>query len=366
MAEVHIVEPTLADQAGHCHGYVQSLVEANSSEDLKLHVWLDRRGDQLYSGLPIQKHTYFSQRWRQYQKWWCLRSLLRDQKHIFIPTAGRIDLLYLNWLLRSEKHTGKIFLHFHQFRVTDEKIKLLKKIAKRHPEFIMMAPTEGLLSLFQACGFSHCEYVPCPSYAPQEESGKNPAQFEKVIFAGAARSDKGFSEVVRFAEYITERSPSISLEFQISPPHSGRYDKASEAALSQLKNLPHPHLVLHEKTLDHAAYQALYVNAIGLLIYDPTSYRHKFSGIALDAFYAGCPVIAMADTWAGDTTKRFEAGIVITERSPEDIFLAMETIRKNYLYYHHNAKEAGRVLQKEHDPRNTWRVIKAYLSMSDS
>src|SRR3990167_5014664 len=103
MAEVHIVEPTLADQAGHCHGYVQSLVEANSSEDLKLHVWLDRRGDQLYSGLPIQKHTYFSQRWRQYQKWWCLRSLLRNQKHIFIPTAGRIDLLYLNWLLHNEK-----------------------------------------------------------------------------------------------------------------------------------------------------------------------------------------------------------------------------------------------------------------------
>ncbi len=363
--ELHLLEPTLADQTGHCHGYVQSLIEANRAQDLALHVWLDRRGRHLYSGLPIHSHGYFSRRLRQWQKLWCLRSLIKSQQNIFIPTAGRTDLVYLNWLLKGKKYSGKIFLHFHQFKATSKKMALLKRIAAAHPQFIIMTPTEGLSVIFKESGFLNCEWVPCPGYAPRSHPDNKNPQFGKIIFAGAARSDKGFPEVVRFVEYMTQRLPSVRFEIQISPPHSGRYDKASESALSRLKNVTHPNLVLHERTLGRGAYQALFTNAICLLTYDPDSYRHKFSGVALDAFYAGCPVISVVNTWTGETTKRFEAGIALTHRSPENMFIALQTIRKNYAHYQKNAKHASTILQQEHSPQNTLRTIKKYLDQTN-
>lgn len=362
MAELHLIEPTLADQTGHCHGYIQSLIEANQIFGLTLHVWLDRRGEHLYSGMPmIHSHGYFSRRLRQVKKWWCLRALIKSQKNIFIPTAGRTDLIYLNNLLNNHSYSGKIFLNFHQFKTTNKKVKLVKRMAVAHPELIIVAPTVGLLDIFKKSGFLRCEHVPCPTYAPRLMQDSKSVQFEKVIFAGAARADKGFPEVVRFIEFMEKRLPSICFEIQISPPHSGRYDKSSEISVSRLKNIGYKNLIVHEKTLELERYQNLFINSICLLIYDADSYRNKFSGVTLDAFYAGCPVISVASTWAGDATERFKAGIAITDRSPESIFNAFTTIRENYHYYCANAKHAGELLRKEHDPQNVLGTIKKYM-----
>ena len=163
---MHIVEPTLADQAGHCHGYVQSLVYANSTFYYDFHIWLDHQGSGLFQVERCHIRPYFRRRWCKIQKFFHLRSLIQCNKTIFIPTAGRIDLIYLNRILNKKRYHGKIFLHFHQFKITDKKISLLEKIAKHYPEFILMAPTERLLNIFRKSGFRNCEQVSCLTYPP--------------------------------------------------------------------------------------------------------------------------------------------------------------------------------------------------------
>ncbi|WP_267257069.1 glycosyltransferase [Coxiella endosymbiont of Ornithodoros maritimus] len=356
MRELHIIEPTLADQTGHCHAYVHSLIQANAAFKYDLHVWLNRRGCTLYPGARVRFRPYFRHRWRKLQKFFCLRSLLCSGKTIFIPTAGRIDLIYLDWLLKEKKYEGKLFLHFHQFKVSEKKMALLKKIAKKNPEFIMMAPTAKLLTIFQESGFQHCELVACPTYgAPLRSLEEN--SFKKVVYAGAARVDKGFPEVVSFLEYLAEKEKSLPIELQISPPFSGRYDEKSKATLLRLANIPLSKLIIHDRALDQADYQRLFIGGIGLLVYDGVSYQDKFSGVTLDALYAGCPIITVNNTWMGEVVERFQAGKVIDYRSPECIYEALCLIRCDYARFQENAKRAGKILSREHDPANTLKII---------
>ena len=363
MAKLHIIEPTLADQAGHCHGYVQGLIEANQQVGYRLHVWLDKRGHHLYANEDCEVHPYFNRQLRQWQKLFCLRRLFNQQEIMFIPTAQRIDLIYLTWLLRqsSRKYQQKFFLHFHQFKINSKKEALLKKIAQHQENFVILAPTQGLLDIFQQAGFMQGEKVPCPGYSPtRANQSRTEPVFNKVIYAGAARADKGFPELVAFVEYLAAQSVTLPLEIQVSPPFSGRYDEKSQQALKQLKKLSLPSVILHEKTLEKETYQNLFCHAICLLIYDPSSYRDKFSGVTLDAFYAGCPVISVEKTWAGDMTERFQAGVVLANRSAENVWQALQHIRENYLFYTKNAQRAGEVLRREHDPINTLRAIEKY------
>lgn len=357
--ELHIIEPTLTDQAGHCHSYVQSLICANGAFKYTLHIWLDRRGRHLYSKYSnelCQLHPYFLYQLRKIQKFFCLRSLIRANKTIFIPTAGRIDLVHLNSILKGKKYPGKVFLHFHQFKTSDKKINLLKKVAHCHPEFIVMAPTADLISIFQESGFCNSVQVPCPGYPPLLQN-RTVSSFKKVIYAGAARSDKGFPEVVCFLEYLSQMEKNTVFEIQASPPSSGQYDKKSKMALFRLKNLHLAKLIVHESTLDQKEYQKLFTGAICLLIYDLESYRNKFSGVALDALYAGCPLITISGAWIGEVTQQFKAGVALTDCSPPSIYEALVKIRQNYTKFHENAREAGEILMEQHDPENTFTII---------
>lgn len=105
--------------------------------------------------------------------------------------------------------------------------------------------------------------------------------------------------------------------------------------------------------LAQTQYQALFTNAICLLIYDINNYHDKFSGVVLDACYAGCPIITVANTWMGDTVNRFNAGIVLNNCTPAHILTAVKTIQQNYSFYASNADQAAITLAKEHDPKNT-------------
>ena len=361
MTALHIVEPTLADQAGHCYGYVQSLVRANAAFGFDMHLWLDRRAKGLLTGEECVVHPYFYRRWRKIQKFFCFRALLKAKQSLFIPTAGRIDLVYLDRLLGTKQHDQAVFLHFHQFRMTPKKQILLKRIARRHPEFVIMAPTQKLLSLFQASGFKHCEYVPRPGYEPKTRAPEGLGPCEKLIYAGAARVDKGFPQVVDAVEYLTSQASQLPIELQVSPPASGRYDAVSEQALLKLKRCSNPQLTLHERTLSREAYQRLFDNAVCLLIYDVDSYRNKFSGVALDAFLAGSPVVSVVGTWAGEMVQKFNAGIVLEDRSPQSVHSAVKSILDHYSHYRENARRAGEELQKAHDPANTLMAIGKYL-----
>lgn len=351
MLTLNLIEPTLYDQTGHSFSYVQSLIKANT--DFRIRVWLDRRGQKLLDGLSCTARPFFFRPLRQLQKVFLYRKLLAQPCAIFIGTSELWDLRILAYLSGKTRVKATVFLHFHQFRRTPKKLSILRRVATKTFNFHILAPTDKLLKVFKQHGFINYAVIPCPTYLPNLLKDQTPAQFKKVLYAGAARKDKGFPRVVQLIQYLRARHNNMVFEIQISPPSSQRYDNATQIALSQLQALPSMNLILHRETLGQERYLRLFRNSICLLLYDHKEYKDKFSGVTLDAFYAGCPIITAKNTWMGDVAERYGAGIALASYEIVNIQRAIETIISNYATYHANAKQAAQQLAAVHDPKNT-------------
>ena len=96
----------------------------------------------------------------------------------------------------------------------------------------------------------------------------------------------------------------------------------------------------------------MFDGAIVLQPYAREDFADRVSGVTLDAFSAGAPVIATAGTWMGRAVCRFAAGAAVADLSPPALLSAVDTIRADYSRYHRNALEAGRTLQEEHNARH--------------
>ncbi|HSX20427.1 MAG TPA: glycosyltransferase [Gammaproteobacteria bacterium] len=361
---LNLIEPTLFDQTGHGYSYVHSLLTANQTFPFAAHVWLDKRGAGLLSDSLCTTHAYFWRPLRQVQKVFLYVKLLMQANIIFVCTSDLWDLKLLAFYAQLFKSKSKIFLHFHQFKQTNKKLAALRKLAGN--EYVtILAPTEKLLNVFRGAGFVNCHVVPCPTFAPPQGSAPRSHTLGvlggddkiKVLYAGAARSDKGFPLVVQLLQDLRRRNIDVPFEVQISTPNSQRYDHATESALQTLRAIPTHNLTLHEHTLDQSQYLNLFNNAICLLLYDQSGYNDKFSGVTLDAFYAGCPIITIQDTWMGDTAVKYDAGIALANYELATIEAAINKILNNYAHYHANAKAAAQQLRDLHDPKNTLQNI---------
>jgi glycosyltransferase involved in cell wall biosynthesis len=360
---LNIIEPTLQNEAGHCSGYIKSLLEANKKANLEIKLWIGRKGKKLFSKYDETVNGLFYHKLRRIQQFLLYSRLIKKNEAIFIPTAGQIDLRMLDWLLKDQKKAD-VFLHFHQYKANPKKIFDLCKIAKNHPEFNILAPTENLLSIFIDCGFKNCKVVPCPTYSRISTNIKYSYKFSKILYAGAARNDKGFTQVTNLVEYLAAEKKTIRVVVQISHNHKGTFDNLTEQAIIKLKKCNYPFLTLHEESLNQEKYQAFFEDAICLQLYDVKSYANKFSGITLDSLYAGCPIITTNGTWISDTVKRFNAGIVIENPSPDIVYQAIRRIISTFAEIQNNALQAGKILNKEHDPLYTLEVIKQMLKTS--
>lgn len=360
MFTLNLIEPTLYDQTGHSFSYVQSLINANS--EFTMRVWMDKRGRGLFDNYKCIAKPYFVRAFRQIQKVFLYKKLLSEPGAIFVGTSELWDLRVLAYLSGKMHVKACVFLHFHQFRKTPKKLAILKRIAAKAFNFHILSPTDKLLKVFKDHGFINYAVVPCPTYLPRTKSDQAPGHFKKVLYAGAARKDKGFPLVVSFLQYLRSRQINTVFEIQISPPSSQRYDNATQIALSQLQALPRNNLILHKDTLNQEQYLRLFRNSICLLLYDQKEYQDKFSGIALDAFYAGCPIITAKHTWMGDVAEHYGAGIALEKYEIASIQQAIDDIKDNYAAYHAKAKQAATKLAAAHDPKNTLAYVQSVLS----
>ena len=135
----------------------------------------------------------------------------------------------------------------------------------------------------------------------------------------------------------------------------------TQQALKILENLPQKNVRLHKITLNYEKYQKQFQNAICLLVYDVELYEDKFSAVALDALYAGCPLITVPNTWMGEVVLQYQAGILVDDRTPKTLYQALQTIKANYAQYRENARTAGQQLAKTHDPKCTLQLVKDLL-----
>lgn len=356
---LNIIEPTLFDQTGHSYSYVQSLLQANKEFGYTVKVWCDQRGRDLFAEQACSVQPYFKRALRQAQKLWLYLKLIRKPGIIFIGTSDLWDLKIMACLVSIFHPQAKVCLHFHQFKQTPEKLNALREIAQQQHRLHIFTPTEKLSQIFTNNGFEQCTVVPCPTFTPPRTIDQTTGEFKKVLYAGAARSDKGFPTVVQLLAFLRANDINTPFEMQISAPNSQRYDQATTKALQILPTIDAHNLTLHRHTLDQTQYLNLFNNSICLLIYDQENYKDKFSGIALDAFYAGCPIITVKNTWMGETAEKYNAGIALDNLDMPNINAAIETIIQNYAVYNANAKQAAVELQQLHDPRHTLALLSA-------
>ena len=358
MGRIDIVEPTLSSEAGHCHSFVESVCAARREGEDGITLYAGSRARlPRIEGLGVRVVPYFHRRIRKPEAFLLYRKLLRGPGRIFVPTAGRADLTMLSLAAGRSIPPGKAFLYFHWVKPDPSKRDFFRRASGRQPGLTLMGPTETVAGVFRECGFRDVRVVPYPASPEPVEAAGAGGVFRHVLFAGAARRDKGFPAVVDLVRLLSDAGSGIPMVVQASPEHYGKFDDGIPAELDRLAKASSARLTIVPETLGAAEYRAMFDGAIVLQPYSRDDFADRISGVTLDAFSAGAPVIATAGTWMARAALRFGAGVAIEDLSPASILSAVEGVRAEYPRFRRNALEAGSALRKEHDARRLLEVL---------
>ena len=355
---IHIVEPTLETEAGHCHSFVESLCRAAGGNPPSMCIWAGSRArlPRLESS-GIMVRPYFHRRFRRLQQYFLLRKLIKGPGRIFIPTGGRIDLVLLDRAAGREIPPGKAYLYAHWVRPTAAKEDSFRKVARKQPHIIILAPTPSIGEVFSRCGFARTKIVPYPITPREEVPDVSSAGFRHLLFAGGARQDKGFPAMVDLVAFLAETGSDIPVVVQASADHYDRFDPETKADLIRLQSTRYHALRVVWETLEPPAYSDLFRGAICLQPYRRGDFADRISGVTLDALSAGCPVVATDGTWMARVVRLFDAGREVGDLSPESLMAAVNDIRSDYGRYRKNAARAGVTLQEENSGRHLLSIL---------
>jgi hypothetical protein len=351
---INVIEPTLKDETGHCYSFIQSISLAAPTQQFRL--WTAREFKGSFASANLKVERWFSRRIRRLQAFFLYRRLLKEPGRILIATAGRTDLLLLDWA-RRRIPAGKVYLYFHWFRDSEKKRRLLQRIAERHPSLVILGPTRSVVSTFTECGFKNTLITPYP-ITPVERGALRPVHaFRYLLFAGAARKDKGFHLLADFIVHCADCQAEVPVTIQTSSAHYDKYDAETTLALKAIRAADYPHLTEVTGTLFQAQYLDLFPGAICIQLYDRADFVDRISGITLDALSNGAPIVTLSGTWIADMVKRFDAGIVLEEPESESILAAVRQIAASYDSYRERAYAAGEMLQVENDAGHLVRIL---------
>ena len=353
---INIVEPTLMSDAGHCNSFINALFSA-STGDVPFRLWVNRKAAVGFSFGHVEMRRYFNRRLRRLQSFFLYRKLLQSPNKLFVSTAGRTDMLMLDWAARGTIPPGKVYLYFHWFNPTASKLHSLQKMALRQPNLVILGPTPSVVQVFKEAGFADARVVPYPITPRAAGDANNHKTFKCLLYAGAARPDKGFKQIVDMVEYLHRHHAEIPVTIQTSAEHFGKCDAGTLADIERLKSIPYPYLTMRTEVLSTAEYEALYSGAIAIQLYSKNDFSDRVSGITLDAFSGGCPVVSTSDTWIARMVERFDAGLVTDDLSPEAVLKNVAAIISDYSRYNENANKAGQALQQENSASTLYTVL---------
>jgi len=354
-AVVHVVEPTLVSEAGHCSTVVQGLVGAGPGLNFQLWVGSGAVIPTLEAtGVSINRH--FRRRLRKWQGFLLYRRLLRRPGAIVVPTAGRFDLAALHYAASGLIPPNKVYLYFHHLRLSPAKTTALRRLAQAQPRVTLLGTTDYIVERLRNLGFANTQVVlPLPVAEPVEGPT---APFRHVLVAGAARPDKGFGQIVDLIEHLAAIGATLPIAVQVSGDHYDRHDPRTADDLRRLRAIRYPGLRLLSETLRRDEYAALFRGAIALQPYDREEYADKISGITLDAFTAPAPIVTLSQTWMARMAERFDAGVATPDARAETLLCALNQIAAEYARYRDNARLAGQHLRAQH----TWAPVVASLT----
>jgi glycosyltransferase involved in cell wall biosynthesis len=351
---IHVIEPTLKDETGHCYSFIQSL--CNAAPNASLRLWIARESRVKFSSVRLEVEPWFYRKVRRVQAYFLYRRLLGEPGRILISTAGRTDFFLLDWALRDIP-ARKVYLYFHWFRDTVKKRNYLKKIAQRHPHLVILGPTRSVVSIFEDCGFQNTLIAPYPITPSNRKDARPDCPFRYLLFAGAARKDKGFHHLADIIVSCSRMKSEIPVTIQTSAAHYEKYDNETANALKTIRATGYPHLIELTDTLLQPEYLKLFPGAICIQLYDQNDFADRISGITLDALSNGAPIITLSDTWIARVVKRFDAGIVLDKPGAEAVMAAANQIIAAYDSYRERAYLAGESLQVENDAGQLMKIL---------
>ncbi len=351
---IHVIEPTLEGEAGHGRSFMAAVMAAGP--DHRFEVWAGRRAGALFEDLPQAcLHPHFERRVRRLQALLLYRRLLRGSDRIFLPTAGVTDLTLVDLASKGAVPSRKATFFFHWIRPTAARRRRLARVAKRQPNLRVLGATREIVATLEEAGFSEAHLVPYPvttSARPPEDPG-----FRHLLFAGAARQDKGFGRVVDLVALLQERGEKIPVVVQTSARHYRKRDAAVAADMERLLGLTYSGLRAEPETLTSDAYLRLFHGAICLQPYERAEFEGRVSAVTVDALASGCPIITTAGTWMAHTVERLGAGITLEDLSAAELHSAVRTVVAQYDRYSANAREAAKNIQAEHSGAHLLRAV---------
>ena len=352
---INIIEPTLTTETGHCFSFIDSLCSAN--DVMRFSIWMNYAASLDFSSKNTVINKYFYRKIRKLQCVFLYRKLLNKPDKIFIATAGRLDLVICDWVSKTTIPPNKVYFYFHWMNESHKKLAYLKKLAIKQPNLMILGPTPSVIKIFEEAGFKQAYVVPYPVAKMEVKDQQIPPTFKNILFAGAARQDKGFNHVVNLIEQANQRDLTLPFALQISPDHHGQYDVKTKADIVRLSEINYEYLERCTATLSKALYAEMFLGAICLQPYDEVDFADRISGVTLDALSYGSPIVTTSGTWIARQVERFNAGIVAKSTAPADLLLALEKVVAEYHYYSNNALQAGQILQDEHNANHLVRVF---------
>jgi glycosyltransferase involved in cell wall biosynthesis len=354
---INIIEPTLTGEAGHCFSFLTSLVNAAGKDFLT--IWCGRSAKVTFPG-NVRINRFFVRKLRRLQALWLYRKLLMNHERIFISTAGRTDLILLDLAACGKIEPGSVYVYIHWFRTSRSKRSQLEKLARRQPEIVILTPTISVCKELQNVGFSNTRLVPYPiTQRDACAAATEKLQFRHLLFAGAARQDKGFTAVVDFVHLLQTKRSSLPITLQTSADHYEKYDEVTRDDIRRLELCGYPHIRRVSETLLLSDYQGLFAGAVCLQLYSQRDFSDRISGVTLDALSSGSPVITLSDTWIARIVTKYGAGMVIDTAEPESVYKAVMQVLENYGHYQDNALKAGRELQVQNSAEHLFHELAA-------
>ncbi len=346
---IDVVEPTLVSEAGHCAALFRGLCAA--APGLAWRLWIDRRAQLPGWTTPMtQLVPHFARRWRKLQALLLYRRLLRGPGRLLIPTASYFDLRALDLAAPGPLGAGRAFLYFHKLRVDGARARALAALARRQPALELFGTSEEIVQRLRAAGFARVGRVlPVLAAAPDAAPGA-PAGFRTLLSAGAARADKGFTQIVDLVAHMAGARATLPIAVQTSGDHYGRHDERTRADLERLRRSGYAHLTLLGDTLDSAQYAALFDGAVCLQPYAREEYADKMSSITFDALRAGAPVITVAGTSMARIVAASGAGVVLDAATPAALLAAAQAAVAQYPALSQKALAAA----AQYPPAQSW------------
>jgi hypothetical protein len=353
---LHIVEPTLSNEAGHCMSLVRAMTGAAQQAGCSdTTVWAGRSMALQPWTAPAKLQAHFERGWRRLQALALYRKLLQAPGRVLVATAGSADLISLDWAARSLGQriaSKKVSVFVHWLKIKSGKAKLFEAIARRHPGLQVLAPTEGVVQFFKQCGF-HAQLVAYPldaSCSTQPERTEA-ARFKHLLVPGAARMDKGFGHIVELVEAMQQRHLDWPIVVQTSLEHKHDKDPDLMAALQRLRASRYKGLQMRDEALNRSSYRALFDGAIVIQPYRAADFLDRVSGVTLDALNAGAPVVVTDGTWMSRLVQRHQAGVAAADLSPDGLIHAIEIVLADHVGFAARAQVAAAQVQSEHSAR---------------